>query len=165
MLKVIALLAFLGFASMAQAEPPTLESIDALLKAARTEKLLDTMLANVDQSMRQSMATVAQGQQLTAQQQQVIDAARDSIVRVLREEITWDKMRPIYIQTYQETFTQEEVDGLIAFYNSPAGIAYVEKMPMVLQKTMAITRSRMAPMMEKMKAAMQQAVADTKAAK
>jgi hypothetical protein len=165
MFNVIALLAFLGFASMAQAEPPTPESIDALLKAERTEKLLDTMFAYVDQNMRQSMAAATQGQQLTAQQQQVIDAAKDSIVKVIREEIAWDKMRPLYMQVYQETFTQEEIDGLLAFYNSPVGIAYVEKMPVVMQKTMAITRSRMAPMMEKMKAAIQQAVADAKAAK
>jgi uncharacterized protein len=95
----------------------------------------------------------------------VIDAAKDSIVKVIREEIAWDKMRPLYMQVYQETFTQEEIDGLLAFYTSPAGIAYVEKMPVVMQKTMAITRSRMAPMMEKMKAAIQQAVADAKAAK
>jgi len=72
-------------------------------------------------------------------------------------------MRPLYIQIYQETFTQEEIDGLIAFYKSPAGVAFVDKMPVVMQRSMSIMQSRIAPMMEKMKAAMQQAADEAKA--
>jgi uncharacterized protein len=61
---------------------------------------------------------------------------------MLREEMTWDKLRPVYVQIYQESFTQEEIDGLIAFYESPAGFAFVEKMPFVMQKSMSIMQSR-----------------------
>ena len=82
----------------------------------------------------------------------------------MREEMTWDKLRPLYVQIYQESFTQEEIDGLIAFYESPAGVAFVEKMPFVMQKSMSIMQSRMAPMMEKMKAAIKEAIAEPKAA-
>jgi hypothetical protein len=74
-------------------------------------------------------------------------------------------MRPLYIQIYQESFTQEEIDGLIAFYKSPLGIAFVEKMPLVMQKSMTIMQSRTGPLMEKMKAVIDQAMADAKAAK
>jgi hypothetical protein len=77
---------------------------------------------------------------------------------MLREEMTWDKLRPLYVQIYQESFTQEEIDRPIAFYESPAGVAFVEKMPFVMQKSMSIMQSRMAPMMEKMKAAMKEAL-------
>lgn len=102
---------------------------------------------------------------MSAEQQRVVDATRAKLVQVLREELSWDKLRPVYVQIYQETFTQEEIDGLIAFYNSPAGAAFVEKMPVVMQRSMSIMQSRTAPMMEKMKAAMQQAIAEAKAAK
>ena len=50
-------------------------------------------------------------------------------------------------------FTQEEIDGLIAFYESPAGATFVEKMPVVMQKSMSIMQSRAATVMEKMNAA------------
>ena len=43
--------------------------------------------------------------------------------------MTWDKLRPLYVRIYQESFTQEEIDGLIVFYESPAGIAFVERWP------------------------------------
>jgi hypothetical protein len=74
------------------------------------------------------------------------------------------QIAPPLRQIYQESFTQEEIDGLIAFYESPAGVAFVEKMPFAMQKSMSIMQSRMAPMMEKIKAAMKEAIAEPKAA-
>jgi uncharacterized protein len=121
------------------------------------------MLANLDPIMRQSMTTVTKGQQLSAGQLQELDAARVRTIQAIREEMAWDKMHPLYVQIYQETFTQEEIDGLIAFYKSPAGVAFVDKMPVVMQKSMSIMQSRMAPMMERMRAAARQAVDESKA--
>jgi hypothetical protein len=165
MVKFITLLASLIFASLAYCAPPSQESIDRLLVDAKVEQLLDTMLANVDQVMRRSMETSMQGQQqLSPEQRQAADGAAAKFVQVMREEMTWDKLRPLYVQIYQESFTQEEIDGLIAFYESPAGVAFVEKMPVVMQKSMSIMQSRMAAMMEKMKAAMKEAIAEPKAA-
>ena len=164
MVKFITLLALLIFASLAYCAPPSQESIDRLLVDAKVEQLLDTMLANVDQVMRRSMETSTQGQQLSPEQRQAVDGAAAKFVQVMREEMTWDKLRPLYVQIYQESFTQEEIDGLIAFYESPAGVAFVEKMPVVMQKSMSIMQSRMATMMEKMKAAMKEAIAEPKAA-
>ena len=164
MVKVIALFASLIFASLAHCAPPSQESIDRLLVDAKVEQLLDTMLANVDQVMRRSMETSLQGQQLSLEQRQAVDGAAAKFVQVMREEMTWDKLRPLYVQIYQESFTQEEIDGLIAFYESPAGVAFVEKMPVVMQKSMSIMQSRMAPMLERMKAAMKEAIPETKAA-
>ena len=165
MLKVITLLALLAFASIVHSAPPSPESIEELLTVTRAEANVDTMLANVDPIMRQSMAAAAQGQQLSSDQQRDIDTTLAMLVQVLHEELAWDKMRLVYVQIYQETFTQEEIDGLIAFYKSPAGVAFVEKMPVVMQKSMSIMQSRIAPMMEKMKATMQQATAKARATK
>jgi uncharacterized protein len=145
--------------------PPSPESIELLLTVTKAEERADTMRASVDQLMRQSMAIAMQSQQLSAEQQRVVDATRVQIVQVLREELAWDKMRPLVVKIYQETFTQEEIDGLIAFYRSPAGAAFVEKMPLVTQKSMSIMQSRIAPMMEKMRATIQRAAAEAKATK
>ena len=164
MVKLITLLASLVFASLAYCAPASEESIDRLLADTKVEKLLDTMSVNVDQVMRRSMEASMQGQQLSPEQRRAIDATAATFVQVMREEMTWDKLRPLYVQIYQESFTQEEIDGLIAFYESPAGVAFVEKMPFVMQKSMSIMQSRMAPMMEKMKAAMKEAIAEPKAA-
>jgi hypothetical protein len=113
--------------------------------------------------MRRSMDSAMQGQQLSPEQRQVADAAAVRFMQVMREELTWDKLRPLYVRIYQESFSQQEIDGLIAFYESPAGIAYVEKMPAVMQKSMSVMQSRMASMMERLKAAVTEAIAEPKA--
>jgi len=164
MLKRIVFFAMFAFAPIVHAVPPSTESIDALLAATKAERNVDTMLANLEPVMRQSMATATKGQPLSPGQMRALDAVRAQIVQAVREEMAWDKMHPIYVQIYQETFTQEEIDGLIAFYRSPAGVAFVEKMPVIMQKSMSIMQSRMAPMMERMRAAAKQAVDESKAA-
>jgi hypothetical protein len=46
-------------------------------------------------------------------------------------------------------FSQEEIDGLIAFYQTPAGQSLVSKQPELTNRTMAILQQRMAPVMQR----------------
>lgn len=83
-------------------------------------------------------------------------------IAVMRQEVTWQKPKPVHVQLYRETFDQEEIDGLVAFHASPAGQAFVDKMPVVLQESMAISQSLMQPLFPKMTAAMQEAMTEAK---
>lgn len=165
MLKILVLLSTVFFTLSANATQPTSSSIDLLLSVTKTEKMLDSMYFLVEKSMNQYLAESLKDKKLSPTQKRLIDAAPSKFTQVMREEMSWEMMRPLYIQIYQESFTQEEIDGLIAFYKSPAGSAFVEKMPVVMQKSMSVMQSRMGPMMEKMQAAMNQAIAEAKAAK
>ena len=149
----------------ANAAAPSDESIEGLLTAMRAEKTMEAVFANLDQVMRQSMAAATQGQTPSAEQQRIFDSTASRFVQILRDEMSWANMKPLYVQIYRESFSEEEIAGLVAFYKSPAGVAYIEKMPVVLQKSMTIMQTRMGPMMEKMKVAVQQAVEEAKAAK
>ncbi len=57
------------------------------------------------------------------------------------------------------------MDGLLAFYRTLTGSAFIEKMPVVMQKSMSVMQTRMGPLMEKMKAAMARAIEEAKVAK
>jgi uncharacterized protein len=111
MVKLITLLASLIFASPVHCAPPSQESVDRLLADAKVEELFDTMLVNVDQVMRRSMEASTQGQQLSPERRRIIDATATSFVQVMREEMTWDKLRPLYVQIYQESFTRKRSMG------------------------------------------------------
>jgi hypothetical protein len=165
MRRLVIAVAAVAFTQAVCAAPPSAESIDTLLAITKSEKLLDNMLATIDQMTRQSVAAATKNEHLTPAQQQICDAKMAKYAQVIKEELSWSKMRSLYVQVYQESFTQEEIDGLIAFYRSPAGAAFVEKMPVVMQKSMTIMQSRLAPMMERMKAVTQEAVEEAKAAK
>ena len=85
-----------------------------------------------------------------------MDAMEAKIAEIIATEMSWETMRPIQVRLYRETLTQEEVDGLIAFYQSPAGTAYIEKMPLIQQKSMQLLQERMLPMKAKLDAALEE---------
>jgi hypothetical protein len=69
------------------------------------------------------------------------------ILDLVNDRMSWEKMRPVYVKMYSETFTDEEIDGMLAFYQSPAGRAMLEKMPQLVSKIMALAQSQMAGLM------------------
>ena len=112
--------------------------------------------------MKTGMQQLAAGKTLSPEQQRVLDAVPAKFAAVMREEFTWASLRPAIVQLYRETFDQSEIDGLIAFYRSPVGQAFVSKMPIVMQKSMQVSQERMKVIVPKMRAAMEQAMADAK---
>lgn len=157
---------FLLTAALAcRAEPPSTESVEALLVATKSEAIMESVNANMENTLRQGMAQTLAGKKVTPQLQRFLDSAPRQFAEAMKEEMSWATLKPLYVQLYQESFTQEEVDGLVAFYRSPAGAALTDKMPLVMQKTMVLVQSRVAPMMEKMRIATARAMAEAQSGK
>jgi hypothetical protein len=132
------------------AAPPSPESIDRLLTATQVEKNLLQMQGASERMIRGAATQRAQGRQMSAEERQRMDAAVERTVNAMRQDMSVEKMRPEMARLYAETFTQEEIDGLIAFYQGPAGRAFVSKMPTVMQKSMQIMREHMDPLMRRL---------------
>ncbi|HWX00901.1 DUF2059 domain-containing protein [Collimonas sp.] len=165
-MRRFSILFFAVFLSSAvHAATPSDASIEELLNAMHAEKTMDLMLPAIGKSMRQSMAIATKGQTLSAKQQQILDAASAKMAQTMKDDLSWDKMHAMYAKIYRDSFTQEEIDGLVTFYKSPAGTAYIAKMPVVMQKTMGLMQTRMAEMMPKIQAEMQQTMEDVKNSK
>jgi uncharacterized protein len=149
----------------AHALPASQESVEALLTITKTESMMDSMYGGVEQAMRQGMKESLQGKPVSAEQQRMLDAVPPKFMAVMRQEFNWSKMKPLYVQLYRETFEQEEIDGLVAFYKSSAGQAFVNKMPVVMQKSITIAQSQMQALMPKIKEAIDSAIAEAKLVK
>ncbi len=87
MRKVIAIISIFSAVSACNAAPPTTDSIDALLVATKSESLIESMYANMEQMMRQGMAQAVSGKSVSAEQQRVLDAAPKQFAAVMREEL------------------------------------------------------------------------------
>lgn len=147
------------------AEPPSAQSVNILLTVTKAEALVDSVLASTGQLMRKALLDAFSDQKLTAPQQRVVDDAPAKFAQIMREEMSWEKVRPLQIQIYTESFTQDEIDGLIAFYKSPAGVAFVNKMPLVAQKSVSLLQSLMSPAMDRMTVLVRQTMAEVRDAK
>jgi len=163
--RTLALLACAFACLAARAEPASTESVERLLAMTKVEATLDVVYGSLEKLMRQSLQQSMQGKVSDAQRQRVLDTVPQRFAALMRTEMSWDKLKPQYVQLYAETFDQQEVDGLIAFYSTPAGRAYIEKMPLVAQKSLAISQGLMQSVMPKMIAVVQQAVDEAKSAK
>ena len=157
---LIVLLASLSIPAFGQGA--TEASVERLFAAMNVERSIGASYAMMDNMMKQGMAQALPADP-TPQQRQAAEAARASFSAVMREEVSWEKMKPDLVKTYSETFTEAEVLGIVAFYESPAGQAFVAKMPLLMQKSMLATQERMRLLIPRMKAAVEKAALDAKA--
>ena len=163
LLITLCALAAISSPAFAAPQPPSEDSIRRLLEVTEARKLLDGMMAQVDALMRRNMEQALLGRQLTPEQEAIIARMRGRMADAFREEMTWDKLEPLYVRVYQNTFTQGEVDGMLAFYRTDAGRAVIEKMPAVIQTTMGEMQLRMQPLIQKMRAIEEEALAELRA--
>jgi hypothetical protein len=111
-------------------------SIKQLLAVTKAEKLIDSMRAQIDSMMNKSIQQALNGQAPNAKQQQVISKMKNRMVALLQGELSWEQLEPMSLRLYKESFTEEEVSGMLVFYKTPAGQAVINKMPLLMQKTM-----------------------------
>ncbi|HTA72496.1 MAG TPA: DUF2059 domain-containing protein [Bryobacteraceae bacterium] len=123
-------------------------SAQELTKQAKIERLLDAMNADatINQLFDQIKAMTAAQMPPGATPEQTAKAreVQDKILDLVKSRISWEKMRPSYIKLYSETFSDEEVSGILAFYQSPPGRAMLAKMPALLTKLIEVAQAQMA---------------------
>src|ERR1035437_8131604 len=155
-LPTLLLAAALTFSISTQAAPPTNKSVEKLLELSKAGKLMDSVFSQMDGMMKTSMKQVTKGKPLSAEEQAIMDRQQTKMIA---------KMKEPFVQVYRETFSQGEVDGLIAFYQSPTGQAFVDKQPELMKNTMAIMQQRMGPMMQKIQQMSEETAKELQAAK
>ncbi|MFC3120748.1 DUF2059 domain-containing protein [Agaribacter flavus] len=124
------------------------ESVEQLLELTESSKLLDAVYGQVG-GMFQNMS---QQMNLPPEKQPIINAYMDKVVALMKEEMSWAKLKPEMVNVYAKHFSQEEVNGLIAFYQTDVGKAMVNKMPMIMQDSMLLSQNMVMQMMPKIQA-------------
>lgn len=141
--RLLPLLLLWSSAAPAFAAPPTDAQIDRLFAALDMPKLVDQIVAQMDQGAAIG-AERAIGPDPTpdarAKMQRLLDRQHDA----LRAMLTWDKLSPVYRRIYARAFTAEEVDAMIAFYGSDTGRSILAKLPQAMQ----LATDEMRPMIE-----------------
>ena len=149
--------------STAQSGPPSEASIKQLLEVAQSRKLVDSVMTQMDNLMEQSIAQATQGQKIPPKIQKEIDRQHAELTAMMKDLLAWNKLEPLYVRVYQKTFSQQEVDGMLAFYRTPAGQAVIAKMPAVMQNTIEEMQQMMGPVMQRIQKMQQDVVAEMKA--
>lgn len=132
----------------AYAQNATKQSVSKLLEVAQVRQQMETMFSVMEKQMSGQFAKKlrsSMGSETSDEQMQKVKQIEKNIIRVVREEMAWDRIEPTYIKIYQDNFTQKEVDGLITFYSSPVGQSTLKKMPQVMQSAVQTTQRDIMP--------------------
>ena len=141
----VAAITFAGSAAWAAA--PSDAAIDELLEVMRLREQTSSMLDAMNQEFAQNASMFAQksGTAENAAVQQRMQAMQQQMGQILREEMAWEKVRPVYRQVYKESLTAEEVAGMLAFYRTPVGQSVLQKQPQITERAMQISREQILP--------------------
>jgi hypothetical protein len=139
------LLLALSWLGMGQA-PSTGKSakVEEFLKLTQMERVLKE---SMDQTMQMIQSSVFQetfGAPKGARTDRATDEFQAKVTKLLMESFSYEKIKPEFVALYAETFSDEELDGILAFYRSAAGQAMVTKGLTIMPKASAIAQRRMA---------------------
>jgi hypothetical protein len=143
---------------------PTDESVAELMTITGMKALLDNVVQQTDTSMQAKILQSLSGHAVTGEQRIILDDMRTRMIDMMKQTMSWDVLSPKYAAIYKKTFTQEEIDGMLTFYKTPAGKAVITKMPAVTQYSMQLTQVLMADLMPKIMKIQQDSIAKLKAA-
>ena len=115
------------------------QKIDAIFKITKVE---ETQKRIFDQ-IQNMMAAQAPPPGASAESKAASQELSKKIMDLVAQKMSWERMRPIWVRLYDETFTEDELDGMLAFYQSAAGEAMLQKMPVLLTKTMSVAQQQM----------------------
>lgn len=150
------------FAGQAYAAKPTEASIKEIFALANTEQLIKNVEDQIDGMTKNMMKQTLKDHPPTPEEQQAFERFHEKSMRIYKAQMSWDRLEPKFIEIYASSLTQEEVDGMIAFYKSPAGQAYIKKMPVLMQNSMHLVQEMMGPMSQDLQKAVKEFQDDLK---
>ena len=108
--------------------------INEVLALTHSSQMIDQMF---DQMRAMQMA---QFQKLSSSStcRERMRESQQKIFSLMKDRFTWEKMKGPSVKAYSDTFTEEEIDGILSFYRSPAGQSMLQKTPALMQKIMGI---------------------------
>ena len=149
-------------AAAANNAPASDASIREMLELTNAQQMIAGMKGQMSAVMNNAMQNAMKGQTITPERQAILDRMAAKMSAVVGEMLNWDALLPIYLRTYRDSFTQDEIDGAIKFYKSAAGRAYVKKLPLVMQNVMREMQGFMQPAQEKMMAIQRESMQELK---
>jgi hypothetical protein len=130
--------------------PASDASIRQMLELTNAQQIIASMKGQMNALMNTTVQNAMRGQTLTPERQAIIDRMTAKMSAAASDMLNWDTLLPIYLRTYRDSFTQDEIDGVIKFYKSAAGQAYVKKLPLVMQNVMGEMQGIMKPLQDKL---------------
>jgi hypothetical protein len=119
-------IAFLTFARCL-ASAPSDSSVERLVALSITSDMISAMQRSIEATelrvVEQALSTAGLGDKVRP----LADELKPKIIDDLRSEFSEENLRAVYCSAYKATYSQQEIDSIVAFLETPAGKAYLAK--------------------------------------
>lgn len=134
-------------ASSAAQQQTHLDAARELVEAMHSEESVQQAFDLVITQMPELQTQMGVPEDRQAKSEQYME----EVASVIKEVMTWERMRDQFVVVYAKAFTEQELRELADFYTSPIGKKYVEKQPEMAQAAMKITGEMMQELMPRLK--------------
>lgn len=135
------------------AEPQSKQAmIDELVEVMQMESIVEATYDQMEGMMQGLSAQMG----VKPEEQQIFDLYYKKMTRVLKEEMSWQKMSPLMVDIYQKHFSENEIREMLAFYKTETGQSIITKLPLVSQEAMLASQRMVQSAMPKIQAVSQE---------
>lgn len=155
-IRLISLVFILATVDFAQAAQPSDESVEKLLSLLGVDKTPALILGHMDEMTANTVREASMGHRPAGEEEKAIHTFEQKSLAVrseLQERTNYQVLKPGYVATYREVFSQDEIDQLIVFYQTPTGKMLLAKMPQATQLATAMLQQRLTPVFQRMQQA------------
>jgi hypothetical protein len=129
-------------------DPKKAAAIEEIFRITKPESMMQGALEQYKVAFHQA-ATQGFNQEVRkfgdpAKYQSDFNNFEQRVFNLLGQRLNWQKMKGQFAQAYADTFTADDLSGILAFYRSPAGQAYLSKTPGLMAKFGSIGQQQMA---------------------
>ncbi len=134
---------------------------EELLLLTGADKMLDQVWGQLETLMNQQFQQMG----ATEEQKPILDNYTKKLVIIYKEEFNWSKLKDDFIDIYVRTYSEQELLEISEFYKTPAGRKFVQKMPQLIQESMAVSQKNVQPLMKKLQKLTEEMSAEIEKAK
>lgn len=145
-------------AAFAADSKPSEASVKELLLLSGSPKILEMSKGQLATMAGGPVQQALQGKSLTPEIRKVVEGGQAKSMALLNDKLKWEAFEPTFVEIYQSMLTQDEVDGIVAFYKTPAGQAMIQKMPQLMQTSGQRLQQQLGPLMQQLQQISQETV-------
>lgn len=135
-------------------ERPAFEEAAEVLRSMKFEEIMATSIEQQKEMMEKMFRQMASQGGMPVSEEMIATQMR--FMEAFMDEMDWEGMQEDMIQAYGETFTRQELQGLIDFYSTPAGQGFINRQGELMLRTNELIQPRIMGAMAKLQPMMQE---------
>jgi hypothetical protein len=127
-------------------------AVEKLFILTKTSKMMDSVKIQTQKILYQQLRQ----QDIPEAKKPIYNKYMSKMIELITNTVNWDKIKSQMTDLYVSNFSENEINDMLTFYRSPTGKKFVEKMPVIVQKSMEIGQKQSRTMIPKLNMLLEQ---------